>query len=139
MADRKEYHIRIHNALVTVTQEVYQAYYGSKRHEKTLQEKDQRNGVVSYNAIDTVGMVGADMIPDANAVSVEDDVVTKLMCEKLHLCLVQLPAGERKLIESLYFEGLTERALAKNTGIHYMTIHNRKVKVLRELRKMMDK
>lgn len=139
MAERKEYRIRVHNALVAVTQEVYRVYYGSRRHEKTLQEKDERNGVVSYNAMDAAGMIGEDMLPDTAAASVEDDVVTKLMCEKLHRCLAQLPKDERELMDALYFQKLTERILAKTTGTHYMTIHNRKVKVLRKLKKMMEK
>ena len=45
MAKEKEYRIRLHNTFVTVTREVYQAYYSEERKMKTLDEKDIRNKI----------------------------------------------------------------------------------------------
>lgn len=139
MADKTKYCIRIHNTLVPVTQEIYQAYYGGKRQEKTLIEKDERNGVVSYDAMDTAGIVGEDMIPDPTNFSVEDYVVASIMREKLHRCLALLSEKERTLMEALYFEGLSERQLSERTNTPQRTVHDRKVKTLHKLKKMMDK
>ena len=43
------------------------------------------------------------------------------------------------LLYALYFEELSERQLADKLGIHYMTVHNRKARLLRVLKKMMNK
>ena len=81
MAERKVHYIRIEGTLVEVNKEIYDTYYGIERHAKTLDEKDERNGKVSYNAMDTDEMLGEDMIPDLNSPSVEDIVVTRMMRE----------------------------------------------------------
>jgi len=137
MAERKVHYIRIEGTLVEVNKEVYDTYYGIERHTKTLDEKDERNGKVSYNAMDTDEMLGEDMIPDLNSPSIEDVVVTRIMCEKLYKSLAILTKSERALIQAIYFRGLTEREYAKKAGLHYMTVHNRKSKILCKLEKLM--
>ncbi len=138
MAEKK-YYIRIHNTLVPVTSDVYKAYHSTKRSEKTLNEKDERNGLVSYNALDTADILGEEIVYDAEALSVENIAVNNVLCDKLRRCLDMLPEKERELIKALYFEELSERQFAEQTGNHYMTIHNRKVRILRKLKIMMDK
>lgn len=56
---------------------------------------------------------------------------------RLRACLAQLTSYEGRLIRALYFEGLSERELAKQTKTHYMTIHCRKVKILGKLKKLL--
>ena len=71
--------------------------------------------------------------------NVEDTVVDKLLREKLYRCLAQLPKSEQDVLYALYFDGLSERQAGVKFGLHYMTIHNRKVKLLQQLKKMMEK
>lgn len=138
MAERKEYYIRVQSTLVVVTKEVYKAYYGAKRHEKVLSEKDERHGLVSYNALDNADTIGENMIPDDDALSIEDVVISRILSESLHRCLALLPKADQELISALYFEGLSERQLAEKSHTPQRTIHDRKVKVLRKLKKMMN-
>ena len=81
MAENKKYIIRISGRQVEVSREVYQAYYGIERHTRTLDEKDQRHGLVRYSNLDTPELSGEAMIPDCSAVSTEDAaiVATHLM------------------------------------------------------------
>lgn len=57
---------------------------------------------------------------------------------RLRLCMALLSNYEQRLISALYFEGLSERELACRTNTHYMTLHCRKVKILKKLKKLMS-
>ena len=43
------------------------------------------------------------------------------------------------MIFALYFDGLSERQLSERTGVPSMTIHDRKIKILRKLKFLMNK
>lgn len=139
MAEKGKYYINVQGNLIEVSQEIYQAYHSMERHRKTLDEKDRRNRRVLYSALDTEEMLGEEMLIDRTAPSIEEIVVSRLLYEKLHQCLELLPKGERKLIQALYFEGISERQLSKRIKIPHMTIHDRKAKALEKLRKWMEK
>lgn len=134
-----EKYIRIHGKLIAVNEDIYYAYYHMGRQRRTQAEKDGRNRVASYDALDTDDGLGVDLIVDDASPSVEETVLTKVMVEKLYRCLSQLPEAEQKLINAIFFDGWSEREFAKQTGTHYMTIHDRKVRALKRLKKMMDK
>lgn len=74
-----------------------------------------------------------------NTESVEDSVVKTIMIEKMLDCLKQLSPKEQEMISELFFRGKSERQLSEQTGIHYMTIHDRKIRILLKLRKLMEK
>ncbi len=59
--------------------------------------------------------------------------------ERLSKSLKELSPAEYKLIYALFFEGLTERAYAERIGEHYMTIHNRKARIQKKLKKLLEK
>lgn len=138
MAEEKKYYIRVRGALVQVTSEVYKACHQAKRRVKTLYEKDERNKLVSYDAMDTDDTLGEEMIPDQSLPSVEDSALKRLLIRQLHQCLAQLSDADQQLLHALYFEHLSERKFADLTGVHYMTVHSRKASLLRKLKKMME-
>ena len=109
MAEERKYRLRVEGHLVEVTKDVYLTYYRVERHTKTLDEKDVRNGKVSYSDLDTEETLGEEMVPDPNAESVEDKAVGNILLQELRQCLAQLPLEEQNLIRALYFEELTER------------------------------
>ena len=137
MAEQENYYIRVpHGPLVEVAEEVYRAYHQEERRGRTLEEKDQRNGLVSYDGLDTGELTGQEMIRES--VSVEDAALGKVMLGKLRRCLVQLDGPERELIQALYFEGLSEREFGKKTGIPQRTINDRKQRTLRRLKYFLE-
>lgn len=71
--------------------------------------------------------------------SVEDSVVKTVMIEKMLECLTFLTPEERDLISALFFEGKSERQLAKQTGVPQRTINSRKDKILGKLKKLIEK
>ncbi|MDD3228984.1 MAG: sigma-70 family RNA polymerase sigma factor [Oscillospiraceae bacterium] len=139
MAEKKEYQIKVQGQLVPVSKEVYLTYYRMRRRELHLEEKDSAHGVFYYSALDTEETSGEDAIPDLTSPRVEDAAVDKLLAEKLHQCLAALTKEEQELIFLLFFQNKSERQVSDETGIHYMTIHDRKVKILRTLKKLLEK
>ncbi len=136
MAER---YIRIRGKLVAVTEEVYYTYYHMGRQRRTQAEKDSRRQVASYDALDTEDSLGIDLLVDRDSPSVEELAIANVMAEKLHRCLALLPEGERALLEKIYFCNQSEYKVAQTLGIPRMTVHNRKVKALCKLKKMMVK
>lgn len=138
MAERKEYKINIQGQLISVSEEIYLTYYRMKRREQHLEEKDRSHGVFHYSALDTEETNGEDAIPDLNSSQVEDLVTDKLLAEKLHQSLSQLSKEEQELIFTLFFQNKSEHQVSRETGIAQKTIHNRKVRILSRLKKLME-
>ena len=75
----------------------------------------------------------------ANGESVDDVAVKNVMIEKMLTCLKQLSTEEQELIAALFYKGKSERRVSGETGVPQRTIHDRKVKILAKLKKLMDK
>jgi DNA-directed RNA polymerase specialized sigma24 family protein len=75
----------------------------------------------------------------AETESVEDAAIKAAMIEKMLSSLKLLTLEEQELITRLYFKGISEHQLSRETGIPRMTLHDRKVKILDKLKKLLDK
>lgn len=139
MTGKKEYRIRVDGVLVEVTQEVYQSYYRMRRRESFLIEKDMDHGVELYSNLDTDETLGEEMLPDLYSPGVEEKAITNVLSEKLRYCISQLSETEQRLIHAIYYEGLSERQLAKEIGVSQVTIHKRKRVILVKLLNLMEK
>ena len=136
MADN--YYIVIDREKVFVSEEVYKTYRQMKRQERTLAEKDARNGLISYEMFTTETIPGEDLLCDPLQSIVEETALYAVMCCKLYMCLDKLPPEERELVNRIYFLGYSLRQLSAETGVPYMTIQHRKVKILAKLKKLME-
>ena len=72
-----------------------------------------------------------------DAEGVEDAVIKKDDLCRLRAALDQLSEEERALIHALIFDECSERELEEMMGIHRMTIHNRKIRILQKMKKML--
>lgn len=94
MEANKKRFIRVAGELIEVSKEVYLTHYRGKRREKAQREKEQFHHVVSYDALDTAGLQGVQMIANTASPEPEDIVIEKMMCEKLHACMAKLYEDE---------------------------------------------
>ena len=101
MADKEKFFIPIEGKLIEVEENVYIAYYKMGRRERYLEERDQDNGVLSYDALDQNGMVGLEMFEDPAVHSLEDMALAKELIEQLHRYIDMLPRAERELIQAI--------------------------------------
>jgi len=75
----------------------------------------------------------------ADGESVDNAAIKAVMIEKMLTCLKRLTSKEQELIVELFFKNKSERQLSSETGIPFMTIHDRKIKILGKLKKLMEK
>lgn len=137
MADKK-YYIRVPEALVEVSEDVFKTSRYMDRHFQTLEEKDARNRVFSYDALDTEDMLGAELFPDPSSPNIEDQVIASMMAAKLRRCIALLPEEDRKLIRAIYYEGASEKDTGKLFGISQRAVSKRLHQILRKLQILID-
>ncbi|MDR0839593.1 MAG: sigma-70 family RNA polymerase sigma factor [Oscillospiraceae bacterium] len=133
----KDYIIRVRNELVPVSEEIYREYYSHRRRERTLEEKDARHGLLRYDAWDAATSNGADALPSPG-MSPEELTERRLMSEKLNACLPRLSGEERDLVHALFYCGEPLAALARRLGVPRKTLADRRDKILKRLRILME-
>lgn len=138
MADKKQFFIPIEGKLIEVEENVYLAYYKMGRRERYLVERDQKNGVLSYDALDQDGIIGQEMMNDPEADSLEELVMAKELKSKLHLCIEILSKSERELIQAIYFDGMSDTEYSKRIRKSQQTVSYRRKKVLSKLKRLMN-
>lgn len=138
MAEKEKYIINIQGQLVEVTPDIYHLYFRMERRERGQEEKKQRNGVVSYDALDTSEMLGIESIRDMETPDIEEQMISKEIYEKLHRAIDALPRAERELIQALYFHDIKTDEYAKRIGLTVRGVNKRRSKILTKLKMFMD-
>lgn len=133
-ADR--YFLPVSGYLLEVPQEDYVDFYKEKRRRKYTHEESVLHGEISYDALDNDELIGEELLRDIFT-DVEDEAITNVMVFKLRQALFTLSEKEMELVVALFFHEKSERKLSEETGVPNMTIHDRKVKVLAKLKKLL--
>ena len=133
-----DYHDTVYTLLVgkkriPVPQEVYKAYYHCRDREKYLDKLAEDNNI-SLEGCNEKG-ISVEYIFSTAEDSMEDTIITSMLLAKLRQCLKMLNEYEKTLIVELYLRGKSERQLSKETGVPSMTIHDRKIRILKKLKK----
>ena len=76
-------------------------------------------------------------VPFEDTFSVEADVEQRETITELYAALAKLDTLSHQIIELLYFGGQTEREVAVIVGLSQNGVHQRKMKALEELRKLL--
>lgn len=136
--DDKPYFINLGYAVMEVTKEDYIAFYKERRRERYIKEEARNFGEVSLNALDSDEFQGSNVIVDMSE-PLDEQLIKKMMIEKLPEMLQQLKDDEQELIRKIYFEGISERAFSKIMGIPLTTVNNHKKKILKKLFSFFEK
>ena len=139
MAEKKEYRIKIQGSLVDVTEEVYLTYYRMDRQARVVEEREQRNGVLLYSDLDTNESVAVEMFADKSSVPVEEQAISRIMCQNLRDCISHLTADEREIVFRRYWEGKSQSELAKDLCTSQQVISYREKNILSKLKKLLEK
>lgn len=127
--ERKCYVLRAEDGtVVEVTREVYLEWYQARRRERYQNEKKQKYGVSSLEALAEKGV-----IPDGVADSPEDMVIRRLCVEKLQTVMEELAEADVYLLYLLFFEEVTVKEAAQHCGCSRKTIAGRRKRILKEL------
>ena len=147
-ADKKR--LWVSGQFIEVTDEVYDAYMKGDRKMRYFESdlKTERflmdeNGQIRQvipsreDSLDRLMDDNAEQFADRPE-SVEDMVLRRISIERLYKALDRLTEKERKLIEALFFEEMTEREVAHSLGISQPAVHKQKNKILKKLKLFLE-
>jgi DNA-directed RNA polymerase specialized sigma subunit len=127
--------------VIEATETEYKVWLKEKRHRQHLRDCDPGYTLVSYHAIESEDedCNGEEILRDDER-NVETECFRRLEREAVRTALALLSDGERQMMEYFYFsaEQGTERGYSALTGIPYMTVHDRKIRVLTKLKKILE-
>lgn len=136
MSENKKYTIVVKRQRVEVSEAIYRAYHKEREAER-YQNKLIRQNELSLERFHEDG-VNIDYL----IVRVQPDIVDRLIhqeqLEALWTALQSLMEDERSLIDELFFHDKSERTLAAELGIASMTLHDRKHRILKKLKKLLE-
>ena len=95
----------------------------------------------SYDELDETGWLESMMIPDVTIPTTEQFVEEHLHSEweikALHAAMEKLKPYERELIHKIYWDNVSQSALAKKSGITQQTMNEKVNRILCKLLKLM--
>lgn len=136
MSENKKYTIVVKRQRVEVSEAVYHAYHKEREAER-YQNKLIRQNELSLERFREDG-VNIDYL----IVRVQPDILDKLIyqeqLEALWIALQSLSEDERSLVDELFFNDKSERILAAELDIPRMTLSDKKKRILRKLKKLLE-
>ncbi len=143
-ADKKW--IFMNGRLIEVTDEVYEFIIKSNRKIRYCEEDLKREKMIvdktgrivkilpsREDSLDRLADEAAMQFPDPQE-NVEEAMLRRLSMEQLHRAIARLQDEEQRLIEALFFRGMTEREYADLIGLSKQAINKRKNKILGKLK-----
>ena len=138
--DKKDYYLYVKGKAVKVSEEVYRAYWKITEHEKYLQRKDWKYGVIPFSTLDNDGHFVDNIIDER--IDLEKIVEVKMQIEELNKALATLTKKERELIEAvfytIFYKEESLRSIGKKEKVSYQAIGKRRDKILEKLRKLLE-
>ena len=122
--------------LLEVSNKGYKDFYTDVERKKYCKKIARDITIVSLDEMRSEDFRDKDVIEDTN-VDIEFEIQRKIEIEQLKNALLKLDNDEYKLIRALFFEQKSIREYAKEIRIPFMTIQNRKNKVLKKLNKIL--
>lgn len=129
----KDYYIKIDGENISVSEDVYRAY------KRPVWRERKRSQVRANKEISTESLAKQGYELPSYDELIDKIVEDKLMLDMLMTALAELSEDERFLIEQLYFEEKSERAVSEETGIPRKTLSYRKNKLLSKIRKKIER
>ena len=134
--DKKDYYLYVKGKAVKVSEEVYKVYWKITEHEKYLQKKDWKHGVIPFSSLDHDGHFVDNIIDER--IDLEKIVELKMQIEELHKALATLTKKEKELIEAIFYKEESLRSISKKEKVSYQAIGKRRDKILEKLRKLLE-
>ncbi|HGH7602123.1 TPA: sigma factor-like helix-turn-helix DNA-binding protein [Streptococcus pyogenes] len=133
----KGHYLYVNGQKVKVSEDVYKVYWREREHEKYLEQVDKKNHLLFFSSLDHDGHFVDNIVDES--VDVEKIVETQMMIEALRDAISKLNDEERDIIDRLYFNDETLTGVARVKGVTYQSIQWRKDRILRKLKKILEK
>ena len=122
---------------VEVSEEVFAAYSQADRRERYQTEREAGR-LLSLDQMDEDDVL-LTYLSSEHVESAEDAAIRRLFAEDALTALESLEADERRLIQAVVMDGMSERDYAASIGLSQKGVNKRKQKILEKLRKMVLK
>ena len=132
----KEYYLYVKGEAIPISEEVYKAYWKITEHEKYLQKKDCKYGVIPFSSLDHDGHFVDNIIDEK--IDLEKIVEVKMQIEELHRALNTLTKEERELMESIFYKEESLRSISRREKVTHQAISGRRDRILEKLRKILE-
>lgn len=136
MSENKKYTIVVKRQRVEVSEAVYRAYHKEREAER------YKNKLIRQNELSLERFREDGVNVDYLIVRVHPDILDRLIHQDqlgaLWIALQSLPEDERSLIDELFFNEKSERTLAAELDIPRMTLSDKKNRILRKLKKLLE-
>lgn len=129
--DNRDFFIAINGRTVPVSEAVYFAY------KRPVWRERKRRQVRTDREQSLDALLDLDLEPTDPNPLVEDIVADRMTLDVLYHAMSCLSEKERSMIQALFYDGKSERAVADETGVPQKTINNRKKHLLDKLRKIL--
>ena len=131
-----DYKIKIKGQLISVNKDIYIAYYKMARRERYLEEVSFKKELSYNHLIDKEYPIEMKMSKKQKLV--EDEVIKKIMIEKMIKAIENLTDSERVIIKELFWYEKSERELANLMNIPRTTLHSKKMNIINKLKKLFE-
>lgn len=128
--------IPLHGMLMEVTPEQYIDFYRTRNRQRYLDKRSAEKGDISVDMLTTPEFNGENILVSEEDVA--EQVVNQMMLDKLRDSLGLLTENEMELIRDVFYDGITERDLAKKHRVSQVAIHKRKKRILDKLKKLLE-
>lgn len=122
--------IPVQGMLLEVSIAEYKEFYKDVERHKYCKKVSKANNLVSLDELEEERSSIADI--DTN---IEAQVERNLEVERLKQALLKLDNNEYEIIKALFYDEKTVREYAKTLGVPFMTLQNRKKKILEKIKK----
>ena len=136
--DGRPYFINLGYAVMETDEENYRSFYKEYERNKYLEKLDKANELLSYNALDNKEFQGADIVADISE-PFEEVIVRKAQMECLYKACELLTHTEKKILQCCLLGNKTERELSLLIGVPRTTIEYQKNRLLKKLKKILEK
>ena len=129
------YVITVDSVDVEVSAEVYKAYSQSDRRERYCVERDIGKKL-SLERMEEDDVL-LNYLTDKHIESAEDSAIRAILAKKAMAVFMELEAEERRLIQAVVIDGITEQYYADVIGASQVAVHKRKKRILKKIYDLM--
>lgn len=130
--------IYLHKMLMEVSTQEYEEYYREIERNRYAEKVLEKLNVISIDEIrEHENFRDKDILKD-NVSNTENEVLKHLEINKLKDALLKLTEEEFEIIRALFYEEIPLRKYAKNKKIPLTTLFDKKEKILKKLKKLIN-
>ncbi len=136
----KEYFVMINDEKIMVSKEIYEVYNnvnGESRRYLYIEKLAVKNEI-SYESLENRGFIIENNLKN-DIESLENKVINKIIFEKAMQIINKLTYEEKEIITKIYFENVSEVKLADKMGVSRSTLKSKRYKILKKIKKILDK